>query len=249
MQDKLLLTDLEIAINAVKLASKLLIKNQDSDIEIKSSFEKDIKLQADEDSEKLIVAYLSQHSAYDILSEESGVVKNTIDQPYCWIIDPLDGSLNYSRSIDLYCISLGLWYNNEPVLGVIYDFFHERLYTGVIGEGAFCNGKPIKVSNITEKKDSIIATGFPVYTDFNSDALLQFVSTIQAYKKVRLLGSAALSLSLVAKGSIEAYTEDNIAIWDVAAGLAIVKAAGGEVKFKQGSSERYLKVYAANKFN
>lgn len=238
--------DLEIAVNAVKMASPLLIKTQQQHIKVNSSIGKDIKLQADEDSEQLIIKYLTENSNYDILTEESGEVKSNADQPYCWIIDPLDGSLNYSRDIDIYCISLGLWYNNEPLLGVIYDFYHEKLYTGIVGEGAFCNGNKIVVSDIDQKKNSIIATGFPVYSNFSNDALLNFVTDLQAYKKVRLLGSAATSLALVAKGSVEAYAEDNIAIWDVAAGLAIVKAAGGKIEFKQGTAAKYLKVFASN---
>ncbi|WP_439699159.1 inositol monophosphatase family protein [Mucilaginibacter sp. AW1-7] len=238
--------DLDVAIQAARLASELLIAAKQADVKINSSIGKDIKLEADVESEKLIVKHLSENTPYNILSEESGLVKASDGQTLRWIVDPLDGSLNFSRDFDMYGISIGLWDNGEPVLGVIYDFNHHKLYTGIVGEAAFCNDERIYVSSIENKKDSILTTGFPVYSDFSQETLLKFVTGIQAYKKVRLLGSAALSLIMVAKGSMEAYTEDNIAIWDVAAGLAIVKAAGGSYSYSEGTGANYLKVYASN---
>ncbi len=180
------------------------------------------------------------------MSEEFGLVKSSNADGYCWIIDPLDGSLNYSRDIDIYAVSIGLWKNDEPVLGVVYDFLHERMYTGLVGTGAFLNGTPIAVSTIDKKKDSILTTGFPVYTSFDKSSLDGFVSNIQDYKKVRLFGSAAISFVHVAKGSTEAYMENNIAIWDVAAGLAIVMAAGGSKEVSTGKGPNYLNVFASN---
>jgi len=224
----------------------MLLEAKNAEVKINSSIDKDIKLEADVESEKLIVKYLSENSSYNILSEESGMVKSNSNNSFCWIVDPLDGSLNFSRDFEMYGVSIGLWENGKPVLGVIYDFNHDNMYTGIVGDGAYCNDKPIKVSGITEKKSSILATGFPVYSDFSKDNLLQFVSGIQAYKKVRLLGSAALSLVMVAKGSMEVYMENNIAIWDVAAGLAIVEAAGGTYNYSEGTGPNYLKVYASN---
>ena len=162
-------------------------------------------------------------------------------------MDPLDGSLNYSREIPLNCISIALWKGDQPVLGVIYDYNHDSLLKGIVGEGAYLNDESIKVSDIDDKSKSIITTGFPVYTSFEDASLLDFIKTIQSYKKVRLLGSAALSLSLVAKGSVEAYTESNIAFWDVAAGIALVKAAGGFTDYSFTNREKYLmNVFVSN---
>ena len=97
-----------------------------------------------------------------------------------------------------------------------------------MNKGAWLNGQKISTNKVKEKSQAILATGFPVSTDFSKDALLDFVEDIRGYKKIRLLGSAALSLAYVACGRADVYKENNIKIWDVAAGLALVKAAGGK---------------------
>lgn len=239
--------NLGIAIEVAKKAGVYLLQTRTSEIKVNSSIDKDIKLQADIASEKLIIDALLGLSPYSILSEESGFINRDNAEGYRWIVDPLDGSLNYLRGIDINGVSIGLWKDNTPVLGVIFDFIHNNLYAGIAGEKqAWCNDIPINVSRITEKMDSIITTGFPVYSSFNQSDLLGFVTDVQQYKKVRLFGSAAISLVHVAKGSVEAYKENNIAIWDVAAGLAIVLAAGGKVEYKEGKSPYYLNVFASN---
>jgi myo-inositol-1(or 4)-monophosphatase len=245
MTDPRLKNDLELAVAVARKAAKLLNKYKKAGIVVNSSMGKDIKLQADIESEKIIVDELSK-TGYNILSEESGMIRSTASQEYCWIVDPLDGSLNYQRGIDLYCISIGLWKDQTPIAGVIFDFFHDRMYTGLVGDGAYCNGELINVSDISQKSDGIIVTGFPVYSSFDTENLNAFVKKLQEYKKVRLLGSAATSLVHVAKGSAEVYNENNIAIWDVAAGLSIVMAAGGKIYFTEGKGAYYLNVYASN---
>lgn len=242
-----LANDLKIAINIAKEAGAYLFKAQQGAVNINSSEGKDIKLEADVVSEKLIVDKLASLTPHDILSEESGLVKQQNPGGLRWIVDPLDGSLNFLRGIDINGVSIGLWKNDTPVLGVVFDFIHNLLYTGVVEEKvALCNGQEISVSSVMEKKDSIVATGFPVYSAFDKKTLDDFVTDIQQYKKVRLFGSAALSLVHVAKGSVEAYKENNIAIWDVAAGLAIVLAAGGKAVVTPGKGINYLNVYASN---
>lgn len=238
--------ELIIAIKAIKKAGAILKKGFISFKKINSSIGKDIKLQADIDSEKIILDILSCESDIPILSEECGLVAKLNNDNYRWIIDPLDGSLNYSREIFINCISIGLWNDSDPVLGVIYDFIHDDLFTGIVGKSAQLNGKQIKTSNLIRKEDSIICTGFPVYSDYYTNTLSTFISEVQNFKKVRLLGSAALSLSLVARGSVEAYKEDDIAIWDVAAGIPIVLAAGGKVNISKGKEEILLNVFATN---
>lgn len=239
-------TEIEFAAEVARKAAALLNKYKQSEIKVNSSKGKDIKLQADVESEKLIAGELSERTGYNILSEESGMMRSSEGEEYCWIIDPLDGSLNYQRGIDICCVSIGLWRNDTPVAGVIYDFFHEKMYTGIVGEGAWCNGQGIFVSEVNRKSDAIVTTGFPVYSAFDSENLNAFVKKVQEFKKVRLFGSAAMSLVHVAKGSADVYNENNIAIWDVAAGLAIVRAAGGDYMFEPGKGQNYLHVYASN---
>ena len=220
---------LDIAKKAAIDAADLIKKSKN--IIINKSKEKDIKLQSDLDSENIVIKILKENSGFDIISEEYGFLKGEFNSDLKWIIDPLDGSLNFSRNLPLCCISIALWKDNNPLLRVIFDFNSDLLYSGIVGEGAWCNQTPIKVSDINEKSNSIMCTGFPVYSSFDNESLSNFISNIQDYKKIRLLGSAALSLAFVANGSVEVYKENNIAIWDVAAGLAIVKAAGGKIIF------------------
>jgi fructose-1,6-bisphosphatase/inositol monophosphatase family enzyme len=237
---------LGIAVQVAKKAGAFLMETRKSDIHVNSSNDKDIKLQADVASEQLIIQLLSQASPFDILSEESGLLQRENSGGYRWIVDPLDGSLNYLRGIDIFAVSIGLWKHNEPLLGVVYDFLHNNLYTGIAGTGAWLNEQELHVSDIAEKKDGILVTGFPVYSDFDTETLLHFVKNIQAFKKVRLFGSAAMSLVHVARGSVEAYQENNIAIWDVAAGLPILLGAGGYSEFTAGKGPQYLNVIATN---
>lgn len=228
---------LDAALQAALISGNHLLEHKEG--KINSSIGKDIKLQADVESEKMVFDALEQTNI-NILSEEAGYIEVNKDSDLCWIVDPLDGSLNYSRNIPLNCISIALWKKETPILGVIYDYHHNKLFKGIVGYGAFVNDTKIEVSSIAEKSKSIITTGFPVYSSFEDKALKDFIKTIQTYKKVRLLGSAALSLSLVANGSVEAYSENNIAWWDVAAGIALVLAAGGEVDYCFTNGEKYL---------
>jgi len=238
--------NLTIAIQAAKEAGHKLKKEFDTTVKINSSIGRDIKLQSDLDSEEIIIDILNNESEISILSEELGFFEKSNEDNYQWIVDPLDGSLNYSRSIFINCVSIGLWKGRSPVLGVIYDFIHDELLTGVVGETATLNGLPVTTSDIIKKDSSVICTGFPVHSDFSEEALNKFILEVQNFKKVRLLGSAAISLSLVARGSVEAYKEDNIAIWDVAAGIPIVLAAGGKCIYSKGKSENLLNVFASN---
>lgn len=229
---------LDIAVSTAKKSGLALLSEEN--IIINGSKDKDIKLQSDLDSEEIIFSELKKESNFDILSEESGFIKGSSNSSFRWIVDPLDGSLNFSRKIPICCISIALWDNDIPVLGVIYDFNNDKMYRGIVGEGSYCNDIPINVSSVIDKKDSIICTGFPVYSTFESDNLLKFVTKLQTFKKVRLLGSAALSSVMVASGSVEVYNESSIALWDVAAGIAIVEAAGGYVEYNFIDSKNHL---------
>ncbi len=189
---------------------------------------RDIKLQADRDSEAIILEALSK-SEYPVLAEESGEHGLTDDDAPFWVVDPLDGTLNFSRGLSICCTSIALCHKNEALLGVVYDFNHDECFQGGEGAPAQCNDTPIHVSKVAQTGDAILATGFPVNRDFGNDAMNDFLGQLQQFKKVRLLGSAALSLANVSCGRVDAYAEDDIMFWDVAAGIALVQAAGGYV--------------------
>lgn len=235
--------ELSIAINAAIQVGEFILKEKNK--VVLSNLGKDIKLEADKISEKKILQYLSK-SKYNVLSEETPekIIKNK-NSDLCWIIDPLDGSFNFYKGIPHTAVSISLWKGMEPLLGVIYDIHHKDLYSGIVGQEINLNGQKISVSNIEEKSRAVLMTGFPTKLDYSGENLKEFIVRIQDFKKIRHIGSAALSLAYVASGKAEAYYEKDIMLWDVAAGLALVKAAGGDVDFKKTKGYQ-LEVFASN---
>jgi myo-inositol-1(or 4)-monophosphatase len=227
---------LNLAVKAAKSAGEV-IKN--SSKQINSQVAKDIKLQTDVEAELAIIEILKP-LGFPILGEESGLNFGENIASMYWIVDPLDGTLNFLRGLPIYCVSIALWKGQDPILGVIYDCSRDTMYSGIVGRGAELDGESINVSNTSLKSHAVITTGFPVYSSFDSTSLSSFISSIQNYKKVRLLGSAAISLAYVAAGFVDAYEERNIAFWDVAAGIAIVKAAGGVCNYTFTDEKKYL---------
>ncbi|EAK5530528.1 inositol monophosphatase [Campylobacter lari] len=217
--------ELKIAKLACYKAGNFLLNLKEK--KVNSSDKKDIKLQADLDSEEIICKILMSAFSYPILSEESYKINNEEKKGMYWVVDPLDGSLNYGQDIPLCCISIALYENNNPILGVIYDFHRNEMFSGIVGVGAWLNDEKIIPSgNLKDKSQAILATGFSSYMNYDKDGLMEFISNIQEFKKIRLLGSAALSLAYVACRRIDAYYEKDIAIWDVAAGIAILESLG-----------------------
>ncbi len=211
----------------------------------------DIKIAADKLSESIILDTLKP-SNLPVLSEEScndlcdaDVVNNDI----LWIVDPLDGSLNFYRDIPMCCISIGLWIGKKPIMGAVYDFSRGELFSGICGKGAWLNKNKIHPSSTVELQQSVLCTGFPSHASHSKSAITGFVNNVRSFKKIRLLGSAALSLAYVACGRADAYMEKGIRIWDVAGGLAILAASGGRFDIKPaGKSVNSYQVVARNSF-
>ena len=240
---------LSLAEEVAKLSGAFLAQSRDKVKQVRADSGRDIKIEADQQSERMIINYLQRRSEFSILSEESGLLTaNKEKDGLTWIIDPLDGSLNYSRGIPICCVSVGLWQRDKALLGSVYDFNNDELFSGIVGKGAWLNGETIKTSITAEKEKAVLCTGFPIGTDFSKNALTVFVQHVRAYKKVRLIGSAALSLAYVASGRVDAYLEKDIMFWDVAGGLAIVQAAGGRIIQINSNRSNVLTVYASNPF-
>jgi myo-inositol-1(or 4)-monophosphatase len=215
---------LNIAISASKAAGSFLCAL--TDVKVASADGKDIKLYADKESERILMSRL-QGAGIPILSEESAD-KFEWSGGLRWIIDPIDGSYNLFKGLrDLCCVSVALWEDDKPLLGVVYRFATGDLYTGIPGEGAFLNGMPISTSKVTDISQASLATGFPVTADFSDASLRERFALFRRFKKIRMLGAAALMCAFVGQGCVDAYAEKGILLWDVAAALAIVKAAGG----------------------
>ena len=222
-----ILKNLEIAKESALSAGKLLI-NSKKDLNFEKSSEgKDIKLKADLEAENLIKKYISSHSTYPILGEETGGSVEALGETF-WVVDPLDGTANYSRNIPICCVSIALIHNLEPVVGVINDFNNHDLYEGSVDSKAMLNGVNIEVAQHSKKENGILLTGLPLLTDYSDDALLSMVKDFQQWKKVRMIGSAAMASVYVASGKADLYKENGSFLWDIAAGAAIVNAANGK---------------------
>ncbi len=233
---------LDIAKKAALIASNFLKKSHDSK-EVIHDIVRDVKIKGDKESEKLIIDFLTKQTFFSVISEESGFIPNK-NENYTWIIDPIDGTLNYSRNIPFSAISIALWNNKNPILGVIKDLNSNDIYSGIVGDGAWLNNKRIKVSFKKNISDSIIATGFPVSSDFSENNLNTLLDFLQKYKKVRLFGAASLSLAYYSCGKVDSYYEKNIKLWDAAAGIAIAKSAGGDIEFTDYNKDFVLSVNA-----
>jgi myo-inositol-1(or 4)-monophosphatase len=227
---------------SVSAGELLLNKNLISEI---FSSDKDIKLTADIQAEQSIKDIISAESPYPILAEESGKSVEKLGDTY-WIIDPLDGTANYSRSIPISAVSICLMHQLNPVLGVIYDFNNDHLYEGSIVSDALLNDQKIKVSSVDNSESGILITGLPNNTDYSDKALTKMIRDFQDWRKVRMLGSAAMAAAFIASGKADVYKEKNSYIWDVAAGAAIVKAAGGYVSLTNQNESFQVDVFFSN---
>jgi len=217
---------IEIAKSAAIKAGKYLLSNQTKDLEILLNKGRDIKLQLDIDTEQIIKEHISAQNSFTILGEETGLSGDLGE--FYWVVDPLDGTSNFLRNIPISCVSIALMQNLSPVLGVIYDFNHDDLYYGHKQSKAFLNKKEITVSNYSEKNQSTLVTGIPAKKNYTDIEFQNMIEDFQNWKKVRMIGSAAMAAVYVASGKAETYKENGIFLWDIAAGAAIVNAAGGK---------------------
>lgn len=219
------MNNLEIAKQAAFETGEFLKKNFYKSHKLTLDHGRDIKLKIDEEAEELILKIIKQHSTLPILSEESGV-SSVLGEKY-WVVDPLDGSSNYFRKIDICAISIALIENDKPVLGVINDFMNDDLYYASKNEGAFCNQEAIEVSNVKDVGRGTIMTGIPAKEDYSDDEFALMIKHFHKWKKVRMIGSAAVANLYVASGRADCYEEKDTFIWDIAAGSIIVEEAGG----------------------
>jgi myo-inositol-1(or 4)-monophosphatase len=226
---------LKIAKQAAQTSGNFLKNEFHQDQEASLNKGRDIKLKIDIESEKLILEFINQNSKLPILSEESGASSDLGDT--YWIVDPLDGSSNYFRKINICAVSIALMHQGEPLVGVINDFMSEHLYFASKNGGAFCNDTPIKVSDIEDAAEGTIMTGIPAKSLYSDDEFKSMIELFQKWKKVRMIGSAAIANLYVAKGKADCYEEKGTFIWDVAAGAVIVHEAGGFASLSEFKSD------------
>ena len=237
--------ELDTAKKAATKAGHILLSNKSNLNKILSTTRKDIKLQADVSAEAVIKDIIKSESTLPILAEESGLSSEKISSTF-WVVDPLDGTANYSRNIPICCVSIGLISDLKPVLGVIYDFHNDDLYEGSIDTNALLNNNEISVSKVENFHDGVLLTGLPNNTDYSDSALLKMVKDFQNWRKVRMIGSAAMASAYIASGKADLYTEKKTYLWDIAAGAAIVNAAGGEASIVNQNENFQVDAYFSN---
>jgi myo-inositol-1(or 4)-monophosphatase len=206
---------------------------------------REVKIRAD----LLIDDYIHRRlegSGLAILSEERVSEFKEPQSGAFWVVDPIDGSVNFLRGIGPSAISLGLWNLGRPAFGVIVNLASRELSFGGKGLRSRSSGSLIRTSAIEDHASAVIATGMPSRVSTSNDAqLLDLAATVSPFGKVRMIGSAAASLLLVAQGGLDAYFENGIMLWDVAAGLAIVEGAGGVIELDQRANWSY-QIWSSN---
>ena len=218
---------LTTAVDAALLAGRLLRENFEKPLEVDAMHAHDIKLELDRRTQRLIEDHiLARHPGHAILGEE-GITEGTSDCE--WIIDPLDGTVNYFYGIPHFATTIAVRRNNELLAGVVHDPMRDETWTVEAGGPALLNGRKIEVSTRTDLQECIISMGVSKTIDSINSTLPAFNRAIGQVKKMRMLGSAALDIAYVATGRLDAYLEGTISLWDIAAGLLLVPAAGGTV--------------------
>ena len=238
---------LGIAQNAARKAMQALstMDNSSASYVYADDLPREMKSTVDNRLEEIIFGLLKP-TGISILSEESGAHIGPNDNKLLWVVDPLDGTVNFIRGLAPCAVSIALWLGDIPVFGVISEYPTCRMAWGGRSFGSFIEGSPIHVSAIQVRSQAVLCTGFPSRFDFTSTAMIPFLEMVISYSKVRMLGAASLSLLNVARGSADAYTELDIMIWDVAAGLALIEGAGGHISVLPARFQNSHNIFASN---
>jgi len=225
--------NLNIMLKASEKASKILIRDfgELENLQVSKKGPQDFVTNADIKAEKIIIEELKKaRPNYSIISEENGVEKNK-DESNFWIIDPIDGTTNFLHGVPHFAISIALQSNNEIVCGLIFDPIKDELFYAEKNNGAYFNNQRIRVSKKRDINECLFAVGKGKY---NPDLIC------------RRSGSAALDMAYVASGRFDGYFQNNLNLWDIAAGIIIVKEAGGIINEIDLSSLKNIKVLASS---
>jgi myo-inositol-1(or 4)-monophosphatase len=188
----------------------------------------DLVTKADRSAEELIVARIrKQWPAHDLIGEEGSRTETGSD--YRWYIDPLDGTTNFAHGFPVFCVSMGLEYKNELIAGVVYDPTRDEMFAAEKGSGSRLNAKTIHVSRTSRMAESLLGTGFPSHKRHKNPNIQFYHQITLRSHGVRRAGSAALDLCYVASGRFDGFWEFNLNSWDTAAGVLVVREAGGRI--------------------
>ena len=228
------------AVNAAMQAGRIIMSNLGKKVTVDEKQRHDFVTRVDKEAESAIIAIIQRaFPGHEILAEESGLQKQQTE--FRWIIDPLDGTTNFIHGFPLFCVSIALEIQGIISVGVVYEPVRKELFEAVSGQGAYLNGKPVRVSACSDPSRALLATGFP-YRDFRLvDNYMDLFKYFMSHSAgVRRPGSAAMDLCYLACGRLDGFWELFLNPWDVAAGVLIIKEAGGQLSdFSGGNNYVY----------
>jgi len=226
---------------AVAAAAVIRGYRQKQTFDISYKGKNDLVTDADLESENTIIEILSDHFPDDRIMAEESAGEQQVPNERTWVVDPIDGTINFAHGFPPYCVSIGLWEEGEPAVGVVLEVNGGELFTAEAGEGAYLDGDRIHVSNISDPAAALIGTGFPYKNlDLMKNYLAFFEWLLHNTHGVRRAGSAAYDLGCLAAGRIDGFYEYALSPWDVAAGALLVKEAGGVLSDWEGGSDWFL---------
>jgi myo-inositol-1(or 4)-monophosphatase len=231
---------LDTAVDAARAAGDFLRQNFHRPLRVNSAEAHDIKLEVDVQTQDLITKLLLKKFPQHALYGEEGIVGDQSSE-HQWVVDPLDGTVNYFYRIPHFCVSIALRFKGEIIVGVIFDPMRDELWTGQKGETPRLNGHEFHVSERADLAEAVVSVGLSktgIMIESNAPLLQQMVHRA---RKCRVLGSAALDMAYVACGRFDAYIEQGISLWDIAAGWILVETAGGtvEVEPRKDMKDKY----------
>ena len=229
---------------ACMTASRSLIRDfgELENLQVSSKAPGDFVSSADKRTEKVIIDELQKaHPEFGIITEETGIInKSNINNR--WIIDPIDGTMNFLNGIPQFAISIAYEENQEVKCGVIFNPISNEMFLAEKGNGAFLNNSRIRVSSKKKIKDSIMVTGGPRFSSNIKEKIFsEYINVSKKVSNVRKFGSAALDMAYVASGRFDGYWQRELNYWDIAAGIIIVQEAGGFINFFEQNKKETLK--------
>lgn len=225
---------LEDVVRIIRNAGEIVMRHYAAPVPTTSKSSRiDIVTAADEEAEAAIVRdLLARHPDHHIVGEEGGGQgADAASAPYHWFVDPLDGTVNFASKLPVFSTSIALTTpDRQPLLGAVYDPTRDELFTAIRGQGAYLNGRPLRVTQTAELIDAVMSTGFPYDKHTNPDNnLKEWAAFLVKIRGERRLGSAALDLCYVGAGRLDGYWEKDLKPWDAMAGMLVVREAGGVV--------------------
>lgn len=224
---------LNFTVNLAKKAGEYLRESFGKELDVEHKGRIDLVTQVDRDSQDMIIGEIDREFPHHSIIAEEGV-NRSVGKDYTWFVDPLDGTVNFVHGIPFFCVSLGVFQEKKPYIGVCYNPISGDLFSAQSGKGAFRNGEKIRVSDTSLLVDSLVVTGFPYSLAGLDDSMARFARILREVQGIRRFGSAALDLCFVAAGSFDGFWEVGLHPWDLAGGVAVLLEAGGRVSGLSG---------------